>query len=247
MLCRAGQDRWRIFVGNSEIGDSHCIAGFKKHAWRLAVDAKDSVLDFGVRGRIGAAPQQLVPGFDVFLAAHRGCANNVFHHHHIARLIHGEIRFCRHDHAKRLHISDRLHAAAVMVHHQFAQVYCAAFWRDGPQHEREIFQAEFGGIIQAFEFGVDFDAAFLARHLSFAGGVLHEFRAVKVDFDGIAAQPVVDSLGGAMHRRRCRRGGLAQSSDAGRDQTEEQEKRQTLFHGTPHFNSFYWISSYNCM
>jgi hypothetical protein len=41
-----------------------------------------------------------------------------------------------------------------------------------------------------------------------------------------------------MHGRRSRRGGLAQSNDAGRGQTKEQEKRQTLFHGMPHFNFF---------
>jgi hypothetical protein len=76
---------------------------------------------------------------------------------------------------------------------------------------------------------------------------------MEVDLHGIAAQPVVDCLGGAMHRRRLRRGGLAQPNRAQTGQTEEQEKRQTFFHGMPHFKfllmvsfllvSFRWISS----
>jgi hypothetical protein len=62
---------------------------------------------------------------------------------------------------------------------------------------------------------------------------------VKINLNGIIAQPVIHRLGGAVNRRGSRRSRLRHTRDAGCGQAKEQEKRQTLFHGMPHFKFFF--------
>src|SRR5216683_1778655 len=139
-----------VFVGKSDVRDAHGVARFKNFKWRLAVDAKDGVLDFGVGGRIDAAAEKLVAGVDVFDFAERGRAENVFEDHGVAGLRDREIRLGSDDHAEGLHVGDDgLDLSAASFQNHFAEVHGAAPRRDSPENVGQIFEAKLGGFIEA--------------------------------------------------------------------------------------------------
>src|SRR6266446_4600162 len=191
-----GESGSGIFVGERDVRDAYRVARFKKFERGLAVDAKDGVFDFGVGRGVDAAAEKLVAGVDVFDFAERGGTEYVFEHDGVTGLSDGEVRFGGDDHAEGLHVGDGFHFASAILQHNFAEIYGAASRGDGPENVGEIFEAELGGFIEAEEFCIDLGAAPLVLDSGFAAGLLHQFRALKIDLGGAGAA-VIHGFGGA--------------------------------------------------
>src|SRR5216684_2805794 len=66
-----------------------------------------------------------------------------------------------------------------------------------PQDVGQILETKLGGVVEAHEFGFDFDAVALVLDFGFAAGHLHQFGALKTDHGGAAGAAVIDRFGGA--------------------------------------------------
>ena len=115
--------------------------------------------------------QQFVLRVDLFNSPGRIFPDHVFHHHDIAGLCHREIRFRRHDHGERLQLGRHVQLALGSVQQDFAEVGCAAFRGDGPQHVREVLGPVCSGGLQSVKFHFDFDVALFALHFGLAAGL----------------------------------------------------------------------------
>ena len=91
---------------------------------------------------------------------------------------------------------------AVVIKREFAKVDGASLGRNGPENISQIFEAELGGIFEAFEPGFDLEIGLLAFDLRFAGGALHQVAAVEVDASRSALQAIVHRFGRARDGRR---------------------------------------------
>ncbi len=114
LLFGFGQRRGGVFIGLRDACDSNGVARFEQFERSFAVDAKDGVLNFGVRRRIDAAAEQFILGINVFDFALRGRTQDIFENNHVARLRDGEIRLGRDDHAESLHVRDGFDLAAAV-------------------------------------------------------------------------------------------------------------------------------------
>ncbi len=188
--------------------DADGVARFEQFQRSLAVDAEDGVLNVRVGRGVGAASDEFVLGFDVLGG---GAADRrAFGDDHVAGLAHGEVRLGGNDHAEALQVGEGLDLrVAVMIKREFAKVDRASLGRNGPENVGQIFEAELGGIFEAFEPGFDLEIGLLAFDLRFAGGALHQVAAVEVDASRSALQAIVHRFGGARHGGRggCGRDG----------------------------------------
>jgi hypothetical protein len=112
----------------------------------------------------------------------------------------GEIGLRGDDHAEGLHVCDGLDVGLAIFRDHFAEIFSAALCGDGPEDVGEIFETEFCGIVQAFEFRFDLHAVVLALNLYFGIRALQEFGALQIDFRGPVGAAIVHGLGGARHR-----------------------------------------------
>ena len=76
-------------------------------------------------------------------------------------------------------------------------VHSAALRRNGPEHVGQIFEAKFGGFVEAQKFSFNLHAIAFAFDFGFASGPLHEFGAAEIDLGGAAGAAIVHGFGGA--------------------------------------------------
>ena len=206
--------------------DAHGVAGFEQLQRSLLVDAEDCVLNVRVGGRVRAAGDEFVVGFDVL---GRGSADGgALHHNHVAGLAHGEIGLGGHDHSEGLQVGERFDVSvAVVIEREFAEVDGASLRARQPRERRSDIRGRTWWHLRGpDEFGVDFKVRLLAFHLGFARGALQQIGALKVDLGRSTLQAVVRGLGGARYGGR---GGLRRRGvgDCAATRTAAAKKRMT--------------------
>src|SRR4029077_15230851 len=68
---------------------------------------------------------------------------------------------------------------------------------DGPENIGQIFEAKFGGVVEAQKPRFNFHAVALAIDPGFTRGSLHEFGTLKINFGRASGTAIVDGFGGA--------------------------------------------------
>ena len=101
-----------------------------------------------------------------------------------------------------MHIGDGFDFARAALQHHFTEIHRSSLGRNSPQNIGEVFETEFGGLVQAHEFRLDLDAAPFVLHFGLAAGLLEQFGALKVDLRRAAGAAVVHRFGGARNARR---------------------------------------------
>ena len=142
--------------------------------------------------QIRTALQELVLRLHGLDLASGVVADHVFHDHDVAGLGHGEVGLGRHDQCERLQLGRHLDARVVIVDLHFAEIRCASFRRDRPEHVGEVFVAELPGGFHLVEARVDLDVALFAGDLRETSRLRQERSADQIDSRLTAARPIVD-------------------------------------------------------
>ena len=146
--------------------------------------------------------QQLIFRVHFFDGSDGVFADEILHHHHVARLCDREVWLGGDDQSEGLQLGGgiQLGFAAVIEQH-FADVGRAAFRSDGPHYIGQVLMAELRGRPQLLHLRVDFDDALLALHLGLATCFGHQRRSAKTDPGGSATVIVVDGFRRPRHHR----------------------------------------------
>ena len=156
---------------------------------------------FGGRSHrcVGAARQQIVFHAGLFDLALRVVADDVLHHHHVARLADVEVRFGGHDERESLQVRGHIQMRVSVIQHHFTQILRATLRRNRPQHVSQIFGTVLRSRQQLVHFRFHFDVAGPAVHVGMSGGVRREWRAAQIHLGPTAAMTIADGIRGALY------------------------------------------------
>ena len=178
-------------------GNLHSVSRFVKFQRNLGIQGER----FDLRGihvqRILAPLQQFKLRIELFDCAGGIFADEVLHHHNVARLSDGEIRLRRDNQAEGLQFRGGVQLALAATQQHFSHVGGTTLGGDGPHHIGKILGAKLSGRIELLHFRVDLDYALLALNPGLANRLRHQGRTAKADVGGAGAVIVVDCLCGA--------------------------------------------------
>ena len=162
------------------------------------------------------ALQQFVFGVDLLDRAAGIVADEVFRHHDIAGLRHGEIRFGGYDEPERLQIRSGEQFGMVALQDHLAEIIRPALRSDTPQYVCHVFRSELAGRRHMVQGSLDLGGSHLARHTGFPPRGGHQFGAAKIDMGGAGTMVIIDGLGGPRNYRNAKDRGSLAGLDRGR-------------------------------
>jgi len=235
LLLGLGERGRGVFVGQGDVRDADGVTRFKEFERRLAVDAKNSVFDFGVGRGIDAAAEKFVAGVDVFHFAERGGTENVFEYDGVSGLGDREIRFSGDNHAN-VCMSVMAFTWPAPLFSTTSPRFTARPPEKRPRERRSDIRGQTWWLRRGPRILLQSPYGCFVLHFGFAAGLLHQFGALKIDHGGATGAPVIDRFGGAGNIFDGA-GGWRRLSERGRSEYAEQpviaRKADAIFTSKP--------------